>query len=74
MSNKEKQKYCLGCRNDRYNHPGTCERPGIDAPVISKECWHLSNSKIVKKAVYFRSSQIEAIFIKTLNCFSPYIF
>lgn len=29
---------CPGCRYDRYNHRGMCERPGIDAPVTSDEC------------------------------------
>lgn len=40
-------KYCSGCRNDRYNHCGTCERPGIDAPVTSKQCWSLKSAKLV---------------------------
>ncbi len=40
---------CIGCRNDRYNHPGTCERPGIDAPVTCKECWTYEEAKVVKK-------------------------
>ncbi|MFA4870986.1 MAG: hypothetical protein WC623_22495 [Pedobacter sp.] len=38
---------CRGYYQDRYNHPGMCERPGIDAPVTSKECWHLKNAKMV---------------------------
>ena len=38
--------HCGGCRDDRYNHPGTCERPGIDAPVTSKHCWSLDSAKL----------------------------
>lgn len=39
--------YCYGCRDDRYNHPGLCERPGIDAPVTSSHCWHLAAAKLI---------------------------
>ena len=39
--------HCKGCYNDRYNHKGMCERPGIDAPVTSDECWHLEDAKLV---------------------------
>jgi hypothetical protein len=41
--------YCLGCYNDRYNHPGTCERPGVDAPVTSKNCWSLASAELVTR-------------------------
>lgn len=37
---------CPGCHDDRYNHPGTCERPGIDAPVTSVKCWHLERPTV----------------------------
>ena len=40
---------CSGCRNNRYNFPGTCERPGIDAVVTSKQCWRYDDAVIVKK-------------------------
>ena len=40
---------CEGCEQDRYNHKGMCERPGIDAPVTSDECWHLKTAKLVMK-------------------------
>ena len=40
---------CSGCYQDRYNHKGMCERPGIDAPVVSEECWYLENAKMVWK-------------------------
>ncbi len=46
---KKTKSMCAGCRNNRYNHPGTCERPGIDAPVTCKECWSYKDAKIVKK-------------------------
>ena len=41
--------HCSGCDQDRYNHPGMCERPGIDATVTSKECWHLESAMLVKR-------------------------
>lgn len=48
----EEAKYlCSGCRDDRYNHKGLCERPGIDAPVTSDKCWSLE----LDKPVYNRS-------------------
>ena len=34
------KKVCGGCRQDRYNHLGMCERPEIDAPVTSDLCWN----------------------------------
>ena len=37
---------CPGCRQDRYNHPGLCERPGIDAPVTTTKCWHLDRETV----------------------------
>lgn len=40
------KQFCAGCRHDRYNHKGLCERPGIDAPVTSDYCWHLSFDKL----------------------------
>ena len=42
-------KHCSGCDQDRYNHPGMCERPGIDAPVTSKACWNLKDAKLVTR-------------------------
>jgi hypothetical protein len=24
-----------------------CERPGVDSPVTSKQCWHLASAKLV---------------------------
>ena len=41
--------HCRGCYCDRYNHPGLCERPGIDAPVTSKKCWMLAKAKLVTR-------------------------
>lgn len=38
---------CPGCRQDRYNHPGLCERPGIDAVVTSQKCWHLDRTTVM---------------------------
>lgn len=43
------KKYCSGCDQDRYNHKGMCERPGIDALVTSDDCWHLKDAKMVWK-------------------------
>ncbi len=42
-----KHKFCHGCYQDRYNHKGLCERPGIDAPVLSENCWHLKQTNLV---------------------------
>jgi hypothetical protein len=44
---REAKQLCKGCRNDRYNHPGTCERSGIDAPVVSDQCWLLRLDKML---------------------------
>ena len=41
-----KQTICPGCRQDRYNHKGLCERPGIDAVVTSDNCWHMRPENI----------------------------
>lgn len=41
-----KKNVCRGCRQDRYNHQGMCERPGIDAVVTSEKCWHLNPGNI----------------------------
>ena len=46
-SKKDCTRLCSGCRHDRYNHPGLCERPGIDAPVTSAFCWHLEPGRAV---------------------------
>lgn len=43
------KRHCIGCYLDRYNHSGMCERPGIDAPVVSKECWLFKSAKLVWK-------------------------
>lgn len=53
--NKSDVKYrlCGGCRNDRYNYPGTCERPGVDAPVTSQFCW----SNDPARALYCRGAR-----------------
>jgi hypothetical protein len=40
-------KHCVDCYNDRYNHPGLCERPGVDAPVTSEQCWRLAEAKLI---------------------------
>ncbi len=45
---------CPGCRNDRYNHPGMCERPGIDAVVTSAHCFSVPHVKYDRKAKRFR--------------------
>ena len=37
-------KHCRGCYYDRYTQPGTCERPGIDSTVTSKQCWSLADA------------------------------
>lgn len=42
------KKYCDGCYQDRYNHKGMCERPSIDAPVVSDDCWHLKSAKRIR--------------------------
>jgi hypothetical protein len=70
-SNSQKKKFCSRCYYDRYNYPGTCERPGIDAPVTSKQCWSLNNARVVKKEVYLSSYQTKPSNIKTLSCFMP---
>lgn len=44
---------CSGCRSDRYNHKGTCERSGIDAPVTSDNCWSLD----IKSVLYCRAKK-----------------
>lgn len=46
---KMNKKHCVGCYQDRYNHKGMCERPGIDAVVVSNECWNLERAKRVRK-------------------------
>jgi hypothetical protein len=52
MTKNEKKKLCSGCRNNRYNMgKGFCERPGIDAPVTSEECWSFKSAKVVKKKI-----------------------
>ena len=47
------QRFCPGCRQDRYNHKGMCERPGLDAPVTSEFCWNNDPAK----AVYCRAEK-----------------
>lgn len=49
----EVKQLCRGCRDDRYNHKGLCERPGIDAPVTSDKCWSLT----LDKPVYNRGAK-----------------
>lgn len=71
FTDSQKKKFCRGCYADRYNHPGMCERPGIDAVVTSKQCWSLSDSVVVKKGVYFSSHQRTPDIVKTLSCFYP---
>jgi len=46
LERKIKDEVCRGCDQDRYNHKGMCERPGIDAPIISDRCWHLTPENI----------------------------
>lgn len=46
LEGKIKNEVCPGCKQDRYNHKGMCERPGIDAPVISEKCWHMTPDNI----------------------------
>lgn len=41
VTDAELKRLCVGCRFDRYNYKGTCERPGIDAPVLCEKCWSL---------------------------------
>lgn len=41
-----KEDVCRGCDQDRYNHKGMCERPGIDAPVTSNRCWLMTPDNI----------------------------
>ncbi|MCK4668259.1 hypothetical protein KAU33_16020 [Candidatus Dependentiae bacterium] len=41
-----KREICPGCNQDRYNHKGMCERPGIDAPVTCERCWHMTPDNI----------------------------
>jgi hypothetical protein len=48
------KKLCVGCRQDRYNHKGVCERPGIDAPVTSDHCWSLEPLE----AIYCRAKKM----------------
>lgn len=45
--NEVKRLLCGGCYQDRYNHPGLCERPGVDAPVTSRFCWNNDPAKAV---------------------------
>ena len=47
------KKLCHGCRSDRYNHKGLCERPGIDAVVTSEYCWSLNPAN----ALYCRAEK-----------------
>lgn len=42
-----KEDVCQGCFQDRYNHKGLCERPGIDSVVTSENCWHLEQGTIL---------------------------
>lgn len=46
LEGRIKEEVCRGCDHDRYNHKGMCERPGIDAPVISDRCWHMTPDNI----------------------------
>lgn len=46
---KKDKSMCGGCYNNRYNYTGTCERPGIDAVVTSKECWIYKSAKVEMK-------------------------
>lgn len=57
----EKKQHCRGCHQDRYNHKGMCERPGIDAPVVSEDCWLLKNAKLL----YVRKLKV-----KVMSCHS----
>ena len=41
-----KMEVCPGCSHERYNCRGTCERPGIDAPVTCDRCWHMTPENI----------------------------
>ncbi len=43
------KKHCRGCDQDRYNHKGVCERPGIDAPVTSESCWHIESAQRIRR-------------------------
>ena len=44
---EQAKRLCSGCRNDRYNYKGTCERPGIDAVVNSDKCWSLGLDRVL---------------------------
>jgi len=72
------KKHCDGCYNDRYNHKGMCERPGIDAPVTSDECWHLKTAKLVmrKQVSISQTPPLAQKPIKVPSCYSMqgYIF
>jgi len=46
-----KKRLCSGCRNDRYNYRGMCERPGIDAVVTSDNCWSIDNDAVYCRAM-----------------------
>jgi len=44
-----KREVCPGCRSQRYNYPGTCERPGIDSVVRSEYCWSMDTISYDRK-------------------------
>ena len=46
LEKRIKDEVCLRCDQDRYNYKGMCERPGIDAPVTSDRCWHMTPENI----------------------------
>ena len=46
LESKIKREVCHGCMQDRYNHKGLCERPGIDAPVTCERCWSMTPENI----------------------------
>ena len=46
-TDSQRKKLCSGCYNNRYNYKGTCERPGIDAPVTSNKCWSLDPENVL---------------------------
>jgi len=62
LSNYQKKKYCVGCRNNFYNGNN---QYGI------KECWLLKDAKVVwmSKSGYYKMDFIKNEKIRTLNCF-----
>jgi hypothetical protein len=62
---KVKRKYCQGmsCRDHFYNGNN-------DLGV--KECWHLKDTPIVWRDVYFSIHQRKPRRVLTMACFSPY--